>query len=73
MVIVPRVIEVQRVRQLVIRYPEFRTEVVQVGLPPQKFFAGRQPAELTAERLVRIQGLPLNWLRQREYLGFPSP
>jgi hypothetical protein len=34
--------------------------------------AGRQPAELTAERLVRVQDLPLDWLGQRVYLGFQT-
>ena len=31
---------------------------------------GRQPVELTAERLGRMLPLPLDWAEQREALGF---
>jgi site-specific DNA recombinase len=33
---------------------------------------GRQPPELTANKLVRVQNLPIVWADQREYLGFPA-
>jgi len=33
---------------------------------------GRQPVELTAERLKRSGGLPLPWPDQRRLLGFPT-
>ncbi len=33
---------------------------------------GRQPAELTAERLVRCSDLPLCWQEQRRVLGVRS-
>ena len=32
---------------------------------------GRQPPELTANKLVRLKDLPIGWADQREYLGFP--
>jgi hypothetical protein len=31
---------------------------------------GRQPPELTAARLKRINELPISWARQRDLLGF---
>jgi hypothetical protein len=34
--------------------------------------AGRQPPELTAERLKRIGKLPLDWSEQRKVLGFAA-
>jgi site-specific DNA recombinase len=34
--------------------------------------AGRQPVELTANRLRRVGTLPLEWDRQRRLLGFPT-
>jgi site-specific DNA recombinase len=33
---------------------------------------GRQPVDLMANQLVRMQDLPLDWPSQREYLGFPA-
>ena len=33
---------------------------------------GKQPVELTAERLKRSGGLPLSWSDQRRHLGFPA-
>ncbi|MBW2712928.1 MAG: recombinase family protein [Deltaproteobacteria bacterium] len=33
---------------------------------------GRQPVDLMADQLVRMQDLPLDWPSQREYLGFPT-
>jgi DNA invertase Pin-like site-specific DNA recombinase len=33
---------------------------------------GRQPPELTANKLVRLKNLPIGWADQREYLGFPA-
>ena len=36
----------------------------------QAILAGRQPPELTAERLTRLPNLPLRWDRQRLLLGF---
>jgi len=33
---------------------------------------GRQPPELTANKLVRIKKLPIDWASQREALGFPA-
>jgi hypothetical protein len=33
---------------------------------------GRQPPELTANKLVRIKNLPISWADQREYLDFPA-
>jgi site-specific DNA recombinase len=32
---------------------------------------GRQPPELTANKLVRFKNFPLDWPGQREALGFP--
>lgn len=34
---------------------------------------GRQPIELSAERLTRLDDLPLDWGRQRRQLGFGRP
>ncbi len=34
--------------------------------------AGRQPVELTAERLKRLQALPADWAGQRRLLGFTA-
>ena len=36
----------------------------------QAIVDGRQPADLTAERLMRLVPLPTAWAAQREYLGF---
>ena len=33
---------------------------------------GRQPPNLSANRLVRMLDLPTDWSGQREYLGFPE-
>ena len=38
----------------------------------QPFIAGRQPVELTARRLRRLGARPLEWDRQRRFLGFPA-
>jgi hypothetical protein len=34
---------------------------------------GRQPPELTANKLVRVKNLPIDWPGQRLALGFPAP
>lgn len=34
--------------------------------------AGQQPFELTANRLVRMHDVPIDWPGQREYLGLPA-
>jgi site-specific DNA recombinase len=34
---------------------------------------GRQPARLTATRLIGHPSLPLSWAEQRKTLGFPNP
>ena len=39
----------------------------------QAIVEGKQPPELTANRLVRLKNLPVDWPGQREYLGFPAP
>lgn len=31
---------------------------------------GRQPAQLTRQRLARTTNLPIDWQQQREMLGF---
>jgi len=36
----------------------------------QAILDGRQPVELTAERLTRLADLPLDWVEQRHLLGF---
>jgi hypothetical protein len=36
----------------------------------QAILDGRQPVELTAERLTRLTDLPLDWVEQRRLLGF---
>jgi hypothetical protein len=33
---------------------------------------GRQPPDLTANKLVRLKKLPLSWPDQRQALGFPA-
>lgn len=33
---------------------------------------GRQPPELTANKLVRLKNLPIDWAGQRKALGFPA-
>jgi hypothetical protein len=33
---------------------------------------GRQPPELTANKLVRVKNLPIDWPGQRQALGFPA-
>jgi hypothetical protein len=33
---------------------------------------GRQPPELTANKLVRVKNLPIDWASQREALGFSA-
>jgi len=38
----------------------------------QTILQGRQPAHLTAEGLIKLSRLPLEWERQREVLGFGS-
>ena len=38
----------------------------------EAILAGRQPVELTARRLMRIGALPIEWDRQRRFLGFPA-
>ncbi len=38
----------------------------------QAILAGKQPPELTAERLKRLRFLPHGWQEQRESLGFHS-
>jgi hypothetical protein len=36
----------------------------------ESIITGRQPADLTAERLIRRIDLPLDWDKQRYLLGF---
>ena len=36
----------------------------------QAILEGRQPADLTAERLIRTASLPVTWPEQRAFLGF---
>jgi site-specific DNA recombinase len=52
------------------------TSVVRIAyLAPdiiESIVEGRQPPELTANKLVRIKNLPISWADQREYLGFPT-
>ena len=36
----------------------------------ESIITGRQPADLTAERLIRKIDLPLEWDKQRQLLGF---
>ncbi len=36
----------------------------------EAILAGRQPIELTAQRLKRIHDLPVSWAKQRRILGF---
>lgn len=38
----------------------------------EAIIAGRQPSELTANRLVRMHDVPIDWAGQREHLGFPA-
>jgi hypothetical protein len=33
---------------------------------------GRQPPELTANKLVRLKNLPIDWAGQRQALGYPT-
>ncbi len=33
---------------------------------------GRQPRDLTFQRLKRLSNLPMSWARQRDFLGFPG-
>lgn len=35
-------------------------------------FAGRQPPQMTANRLVHMHDVPIDWPGQREHLGFPA-
>ena len=37
---------------------------------PQAVLEGRQPVELTADRMRRLPDLPMNWQKQRDLLGF---
>jgi site-specific DNA recombinase len=39
----------------------------------ERILGGRQPAELTVTRLLRLRDLPLSWAEQRRLLGFPDP
>ncbi len=36
----------------------------------QAILEGRQPVELTADRMRRLPDLPMNWQKQRDLLGF---
>ena len=38
----------------------------------EAILTGRQPANLTVERLKRLPALPLEWSRQHQLLGCPS-
>ncbi len=38
----------------------------------QAIVEGNQSLKLTANRLVRIKKLPIDWGHEREYLGFPA-
>lgn len=52
------------------------TRVLRIGyLAPdiiEAIVKGRQPPELTANKLVRVKNLPIDWPGQREALGFPA-
>jgi len=52
--------EIGRVLQLAYLAPDITEAILD----------GRQPSELTAHRLKRMAGLPLNWTEQRKVLGF---
>jgi len=56
--------------------PSYFTRVLRLAyLAPdivEAIVAGRQPSELTANRLVRIHDVPIDWPGQREHLGFPA-
>jgi hypothetical protein len=39
----------------------------------EAILAGRQPPELTAEKLKRLKCLPASWEEQRKVLGFGHP
>jgi hypothetical protein len=36
----------------------------------ESIVAGQQPADLSAEKLIRRIDLPLDWAKQRQLLGF---
>ena len=56
--------------------PSYFTRVLRLAyLAPdivEAIVAGRQPPELTANRLVRIHDLPIDWPGQRGHLSFPA-
>jgi len=56
--------------------PSYFTRVLRIAyLAPdivQAIIDGNQPPELTANRLVRVKDLPIDWPGQREALGFPA-
>lgn len=38
----------------------------------EAILAGDQPPELTANKLIRLKNLPIDWPGQRQFLGFPA-
>ena len=38
----------------------------------EEIIEGRQPPELTANKLIRVKNLPIDWASQREALGFSA-
>jgi len=56
--------------------PSYFTRVLRLAyLAPdivEAIVAGQQPSELTANRLVRMHDVPIDWTGQREHLGFPA-
>ena len=57
--------------------PSYFTRLVRLSyLAPdiaQAILDGRQPRDLTADKLLAHSRLPLAWHEQRTVLGFPSP
>lgn len=56
--------------------PSYFTRVLRLAyLAPdiiEAIVAGRQPPQMTANRLVRMHDVPIDWPGQREHLGFPA-
>lgn len=46
--------------------------ILPTELRVEAIVVGRQPPDLSANRLVRRLDLPTDWISQREYLGFPA-
>lgn len=56
--------------------PSYFTRVLRIAYLAsdiiETIIKGQQPPELTANKLVRIKNLPIDWPGQREALGFPA-